>query len=817
MVKLLAKLLISKVFWVSLSALLACLFIWFYGPLVRIGEVAPFESVPERAAAIVFVLLVSMKDFLLKALRWRRPETARAKHFRRLNVPSSVFFIPAYAGLIGFCFVVALDYLRAGDALEAHKKQLEELSAKLAMLESQPVSTSAPDLQAGLDAASTAGRSLNVNHAGILISAAPDIDQSKKIAYNQVLRNVLEPRMVAWLEGTMWQNIRNPDFSYQALKVYQMIVGLAPYDAGFVEFWWTEVLPKFAVGDARLSRLGLSHQLAAIERMSLEEARIQADPALVAEALKTVCSIPIAHLAYGVLLSRPEVTKLKEWTPSDAGGPKTAHVFERRSGKSLESGLPGVYTYDGFYQAVVRLAPEIAASLLVDRLVFAGGCDFGEEVSADALTRDILTLYYDDFINSWDTMFRDLRLSPTKNMRDAHLKLDEITKQAGALARLLRAVGSETDLARGASSVRPPSLTTAVSRKLGKLNELIQRANNAAEQLQLNELGVPVSRYFEKFRVLMEEVDGRPSQFEDVRRYLATLSDEIKVIAASPNPDQALEARGGLPSLIRPISNLTRGLPDPIGDWIEGILGDTTLINNKAVIGDLNASWRAEVLPFCQVATRGRYPFSPESASDISMLDFVRLFSPGGLLDDFVENKLAPYIDTVVRPWKWRKDLGLNDDALAAFEQASKIRETLFMDGSEPAITFTIEPIDLSANAGTVKLSVGRQRLTYSHSTTRPTAMTWPAPNGDNLVSLSFEPIDGSTEFVSSEIGAWAMLRMIRTGRSVVTRIPEVPVAHRLRLERQSYSAVFNLVTSSVQSPFSGDLFSDFKCPDALN
>ena len=67
------------------------------------------------------------------------------------------------------------------------------------------------------------------------------------------------------------------------------------------------------------------------------------------------------------------------------------------------------------------------------------------------------------------------------------------------------------------------------------------------------------------------------------------------------------------------------------------------------------------MLPFCQAALAGRYPFDPTSAIDVNTADFPRLFGPGGLIDTFTNDHLLPYIDTAARPWRWRADLGLDD------------------------------------------------------------------------------------------------------------------------------------------------------------
>ena len=51
-------------------------------------------------------------------------------------------------------------------------------------------------------------------------TAAAELNRSQTLAYDHTLRNILEPRMVAVLEATMWRNIRDPEFLLGALKFF---------------------------------------------------------------------------------------------------------------------------------------------------------------------------------------------------------------------------------------------------------------------------------------------------------------------------------------------------------------------------------------------------------------------------------------------------------------------------------------------------------------------------------------------------------------------------------------------------------------------
>ena len=55
--------------------------------------------------------------------------------------------------------------------------------------------------------------------------------------------------------------------------------------------------------------------------MTVDASYVAPDPALVAEALKSVCTISLPARAYKQLLADPAVSELKEWIPANFAGP----------------------------------------------------------------------------------------------------------------------------------------------------------------------------------------------------------------------------------------------------------------------------------------------------------------------------------------------------------------------------------------------------------------------------------------------------------------------------------------------------------------
>ena len=724
--------------------------------------------------------------------------------------------VTVLAGLI-FLF----SYMRYSGSIDDQERQLTALQGRLANVAARQAPVEPLDLNLALEAMSDVQASQTQITGGVLTAFGPsansEIEHANQLANNHALRNILEPRMVALLEATMWREVRNPDYLLGALKSYQMMTGLAPYDRTFIENWWINELPTQAPLNPFPTENALQFQIDAIARLAHDERKFEPDTALVTLALDSICTIPLSVRAYRSLLSHPDITTLKDWIPAEKTGPNGARVLTRLSERTLRAGLPGAFTYEGFHQAVLLLVPEIAAQAALDRAVFTGGCTESSDASTIELEGDIVKLYYEDYISQWDGFLRDIRLTPISDLAQARANLKDLSSADSALKRLLVAVVAETNLTRvdeeGDSPEVPKGLLKAAQARLGRLGKLAPKAarlGGGGSTPTSIIPGTPVADHFAPLRGTIEEVEGAPPLLDDAVAALTALSNELQTVAASPDPEAALLARGGLPQLIGAIANEAAALPDPIDDWITGIAGDTIALTREAVLAQLNARWRADVLPFCTAATTGRYPFDQSSRIDVNIADFARLFGPSGLIDNFINEHLLPYVDTTARPWQWRADFDLPAERLKPFEKARSIRNGLFPGGAGPIMAFTLEPKDLTPNASRVTLNVDGQVMAYFNSASRPEPMTWPGPDGTNLISLTFTPVDGSGEIITSETGAWAWLRMIRKGNLKRSQLPEL---FNLTLAKGPYRARFELRANSIDNPFDLSMFGAFKCP----
>ncbi|MEM7060507.1 MAG: type VI secretion system membrane subunit TssM [Pseudomonadota bacterium] len=713
-------------------------------------------------------------------------------------------------------------YLGHSGAIAKLSDEMKDLNGRFTAADVRPPAVERPELHLALEAVQAADPERQLVSPSVVMSfgpsAASEIEIARTVTYENALKNILEPRMVALLEATMWQEIRDPEFMLDALKVYRMLTGSAPLNVEFVATWWTtEFDARVPINLVPFER-AVEHQVAAVRRLETDGNRIEADEYLLAKAVESICSVPLSVRAYRAMLANDAITALPEWVPADVSGPNGMKIFERRSNQSLRVGLPGAYTYKGFHESILPLVPEVAARAELDRMAFEGGCGDSRTTSG-RLQVDILKLYYEDYIAQWDGVLRDIVLKRHTDIRATAESLKDLASADSALKRLLTSVVNETYLTRPKPEADEGSgfpgrkLLKKAAGKLGRVGKLIKKGSKFAGRKGggKEEEAIPgeyVSLHFASLRKMVEEVDGSPPLIDEAVAALGALNNELQIVLAQPSPEKAILERGGMANLTQQVVNVAPSLPDPIDDWVANIGQDAGAATQDTVISQLNARWRADVYPFCVNAIGGRYPFTENSVVDVNVADFQRLFGPGGLIDTFTNEQLAPYLDTTKKPWAWRADYGLGRVPLASLQKARDIRDSLFAGGAGPLLSFHLEPTDMEGAIRST-LNVDGNVLAYSNAAARPVPMTWPGKDGTNLVSLSFTPTDNSPEVILTDNGAWAWLRMVRKGKLQRTNRSDL---FRLSLGETPYWVHYHLIAASVENPFDLSMFRGFKC-----
>ncbi|WP_114861805.1 type VI secretion system membrane subunit TssM [Azospirillum brasilense] len=628
--------------------------------------------------------------------------------------------------------------------------------------------------------------------------------------YNRALNALLLPPLVYRLEAQIRQNQQNTDFLYEALKVYLMLGGQGPLDAGFVRQWmaldWTALYPDPTGGPMRETLLAHLDAL-----LSAPLTPVPLDPPLIDQARRQLARFPLAERAYAQLRQVPAARKLAEWRIVDVGGPAAGRVFARRSGKRLSDGVPGLYTRDGFYTVLLPSLTTIAEDIARESWVLGdqGQVDTGQ---IGQLSRDVLQLYLNDYIARWDGLLADLTLVPMQTAAVAAHVASELSGPASPLRNVLLAAAAQTKLAAAAPDALATASGVAAAAKLPGADRLASvMATTTAAAGALPEPGKAVDDHFAPLHGF---VDGRTGvaggSLDDLMRLLNDLYLQLNRTQGGGSAGAPGAALG--PSPAQQIAAAAPRMPGAVAALAQqmGRAGSSATVGTTRT--ELNAQWTAQILPFCRQATENRYPVYRSGAADVTLADFAKLFGPNGLIDSFFNQQLRPYVDMTRQPWQWQKvdgaDLGIAPAVLAQFQRAIAIRDAFFSGGAGPLVKFDLVPAAFDGGVTQAVIEVDGQPVTLVAGQTRPLPVQWPGPSPQTRVTVN----DTQTPDLVVD-GPWSWFRLLdraKVGTSGMRDRMTVTLAAGGR------NMGFELRAGSVLNPFAMKELSEFRCPGAL-
>lgn len=626
--------------------------------------------------------------------------------------------------------------------------------------------------------------------------------------YKDGLLSLLLPRLETAVQKAVTDTLSNPQDLYGALMVYLMLGGAGPMNQDAIADWMRRYLISAYPGPAQapLRAAILEHVR---NLLTIGVPPLEMNQQLVSQARTVLSAYPSAERGMSELLKLPEITSLIPWRLTDVAGPLSPYALTRRSGKPLSTPIAGMYTADQFFTVVLPAIDRIAQRLAAEDWVrFPAAPDVTPADRAAQLKRDIRALYVSDYIAEWQTLLSDVAILPFDSLQAEVAILQALIGPPSPLDGYLKSVAQQTTLT-------PPAQPDPAKTAAEQFRAMIPGGEAPAPSTPGAGLAQTVTEHFSS---LHRFVAGQPSPLEEVLKAVGQLRMVIGPAASvgSGSPSQLTDLTSG-PAFAQILNQLklsTVTAPPGLAESILGLVRQTSSITNAGVRADLDATWKTQILPFCQQAIGGRYPFAV-SSTDTTLADFARMFGPDGLLERFFDRQLKPFVDTSVSPWKMMTNAGAAPDitpqGLALFEQAERIRTMFFPQGATtPQLTFEITPTDLDAGAMRVRLDIDGQVLLYQYGPPQSAAFKWPgSPSGVRLEFGASTPGQPSSLTVP---GPWALFRFI--GGRQLTRLAPTRFAFTTTLGARS--ATFTLDAASVNNPFRQNPMTGFRCLPSL-
>ena len=646
---------------------------------------------------------------------------------------------------------------------------------------------------------------------GLWLTGVPGLSQREKLAqstrqvYREALQHILLPRLLFRLEAQMRERFGDPDFLYQATRVYLMLGGAGPLDRALVRNWETlDWNTRFAGALNQSLRERLARHLDALLAEPLPA--IALDDEMVSAARVAFSRVPVAERVYSRIKSDASGDAVPDWTPAQALGAAGLPLFTRPSGKPLTEGIPGFDTPDGFRKGLLGHLAQSTRSVADESWVLGRKEEIPSEGPAvDALERAVVALYVAEFEKQWDGLLDDIALAPLGDHDSTVQRLYVLSSPQSPMRDLLVGIAHELTLAAPspAGGDKPPPAAPLVA--------VISPAA-AADGPSGPPAGAAIEQHYASLTTLVG--DGQAS---------APLGGVLHLINGFQNDLAQSGPAGNIPASVQGGANSLQLLraeaqrqPKPVSHWLQQIVDGGHVALTGSAQAAATAAFGASAGPgeFCKSVVTGRYPFEPGSSNDAPFDDFARLFAPGGLLDTFFQTQIKPYVDTSGAVWRVRPLGGVappvDAASIARFQRAAAIRDAFFPNGgTTPQLRFMLAPLSLGPGTSKATVTLGTTAIVDTGHQAPSAALTWPGSDGMTQAAIAFEPEANPAPVAAN--GSWALFRLL--GRAQVTP-GGTPEAFRLDFHAGDRLASFSLEAGSTRNPIGRNLLEGFRCPE---
>jgi type VI secretion system protein ImpL len=641
-------------------------------------------------------------------------------------------------------------------------------------------------------------------------------------AYRNLLQDTFMSRLALRIEQQLRTDARdNPELLYEGLKAYLMLHDPQHFNAtalkAYITADWENSLPREVTNQQRKELDG--HLSALLDSGDATTAPIPADAQLIADARNAIARTPLASRIYNRLKRQGVASNLPEFTIANAAGPSAALVFTRASGKPLTSGVPGLYSFNGYYKAFVTESERVTGQLAGEEgwvLGMQGASRLADLAARARVLDDVRRLYLEDYARIWETFVNDIKLLRAVNLQQSIQLARILSAPDSPLPLLLRAIVKEVTLVQ-VEDAEKSSLEKATDKVKSTREDLLKLFGQQKPASTASALSRPeniVDQRFENIRRMVRGQAGGPAPIDTT---IGLINELYTLLTAT---EAAVKGGNTPPPSDVPNKIKAEGsrMPEPIRSMLLTLSGGGTSQAMGVTRANLSQAMKASIYEFCNSAIAGRYPFTKGSTRDVTQADFARLFAAGGLIDEFFQKNLAQFVNTSTRPWSFRDmgeaRLGDASGALVQFQRAQAIREVFFRGGGQgTTMRLEFKPVAMDATITQFILDVDGQLVKYSHGPQVPVQVQWPGPRGTTQVRWQLSP--ASTAGPSGDVfeGPWALFRMFDKVQIEATGQPEKFVA---TFSVEGRKTQFDVLTSSVQNPFRLRELEQFQCPSQL-
>ena len=695
---------------------------------------------PDRATSTrSYFVTDAMKRVMFAEAHLVKPNLKWEARFRLFRLMGHALVIVVFIWMVGGLLLSHANnqaYLQDVDAkTKVLSAQMDQLNGKVSLSQSTYVLTLAQALptHSGLDL-------LNPSSTfGFGLYSAEPVLHAAELTYGNLQDRVILPVLVQRMEFVLRDAVNNEDSktAYETLRVYLLMHDLAHYRstpsaAQDLRNWvfsdWQDSTgndtdasaelranqnPMLSQGPVLLNSAGIASgkllnskglafrlgntaaMIGHLESMFSGRRVVQAASARNEALIRQVRDFLDTSSRSERLYERAKAS-LKPEAPQDFTlvrvlGPQAGTLFRRASGNTLENGVSGLFTYDGYHNVFSKRLPDMVAVAQIEDAWVMGRDQSGQDVSEKksqemmaaskaeslALTDDIRRQYLGEYADLWRDFLDDIRVIEAEGGGSLSFELNVLRQFAAPdspLVRLGRLAARETTLSRSLQ-VRSEE-EKSIFEKAN--DQLLQKTASASQNMGMMRPEQRAERLLvdARFSALREVVTGQSEGAvaqggkPALESITGALNDYYTLLVVA---DSAISA-GSLPPAGAEAATRLRieasKLPAPFHEVLLGVSASGLSQISNAAISILKVQAQAQMDRLvgmlalsvgepCRRNIAGRYPFSA-STQEVIADDFNAMFAAGGVADEYFNKFLMPLVDTSVRPWRYKNPSSVN-------------------------------------------------------------------------------------------------------------------------------------------------------------
>lgn len=648
------------------------------------------------------------------------------------------------------------------------------------------------------------------------------VDGRADDAYTHQLLTLFRPRLLASMEKVIQRGYQGGDL-YDSFRVYMMFKKVDKMERERVADWFAIHWEKELHGEGTRRKELEYHleNLLAIDPMPAADLNAN----LVKDTRELLLREKVAERVYSRLRTNPLYTRKVDLLSLFGASVRTSFQLDSETQRAMQ--IPVMFTKEGYDNIDLSADSPLVADIVNERWVLTDDenakIDFIEE-DLDEISEQVQDLYLSEYIEVWDGVYKRLNVVEFRNLRHGEEVLANMIDPVYSPLLAILQVG------RLNTQLKPPrdeleGLAEKNPKKGGMKTRLATRLLISQYE------GTKVDKYFRELNTLVSEGGAGVAPIMNIVDKVQTLHNFIGDVSISPDPGQQAftlarqRFDSGSANAITGLKLYAQSLPESVRGWLDTLADQSWKVLLNSAHGYADSEWKARVYrPYSQ-ALQGRYPLNRASDDEMTLYDFAEFFKPGGAMDTYYEELMAPFVDS---RGAWRNrvvdgyGLGYSEAVLRQVQNARAIKDIFFRESPDTiSVTMELRPRAMDERDARFTLDVGDERLVYNHGPKFWKTVRWKA-NQDNMrVRMVFEDIQGS-QYDRSFHGAWAWFRLLdssyveKTSQSS-TYLVTFSAGDERGSRRDAHKITYEVKAKSVNNPLRRDVLNAFRCPESIS